>query len=208
MVNKNIQVVNQNGTAVVLSAGILVDYLKDYTSDWGIVSTAKTIQDIESQFAPVDISNPDKANIDLFNNKIGFVIPKITLNSLIDELVSIIKNQSEDYLTLFQSFNNLEKIAIYFILMTTDRAPSEILEMIKTNYRDLSTRDILIKLLSEKEIEETQIDISDPINGLYKLLTTARTHQSKSRPTFSIPTHTIPYHEYTFPMHNYNITKR
>ena len=31
--NKHIQVVNENGTSVVLSGAIIVEYLKDYTSD-------------------------------------------------------------------------------------------------------------------------------------------------------------------------------
>jgi hypothetical protein len=31
--NKHIQVVNENGTTVILSGAILVEYLKDYTSD-------------------------------------------------------------------------------------------------------------------------------------------------------------------------------
>ena len=208
--NKHIQVVNANGTSVILSGAIIVEYLKDYTSDWGSISTSATIAEIESEFSPSALEDPvNKANMDTFNSKIGFVLPKISLDSLINDVVSILKEENTEYLTLFQSFNNLEKVAVYFILMIqSNRTVGEIFKMISSNYKDVSKRDVMVRLLSEVEVIESDVDITDPINGLFKLLSITPSHGLQPEPVFNYGGGQIEFKEFTFPMHSYNVTKR
>jgi hypothetical protein len=147
--------------------------------------------------------------MDTFNSKIGFVLPKITLDSLINEVIILLREENIDYLTLFQSFNNLEKVAVYFILMIqNNRTVGEIFQMISSNYKDLSKRDIMIRLLSEVEVIESQVDITDPINGLFKLMATTRTHNTKPEPVYDFGGGSIEFKDFSFPMHSYNVTKR
>jgi hypothetical protein len=144
-----------------------------------------------------------------FNLKIGYTVPKVLLNSLIEEVVSMLEGENKDYLTMFKSFNNLEKVAIYFILMLkSDRTTEEIFNIINSNYTTLSKRDIMIKLLSEYNIEKSTQVVIDPTNGLFKLINTTPTHTTQTAPDFKFDTDTIEFKEFTFPMHNYNISKR
>lgn len=207
--NKHIQVVNANGTSVVLSGAIIVEYLKDYTSDWGSISTTATIAEIEDDFSPSALEDPtNKANLDTFNGKIGFVLPKISLDSLINEVIVILREEDTKYLTIFQSFNNLEKVAMHFILMIqSNRTVKEIFEMISANYKDLSKRDIMIRLLSEVDIIESEVDVVDPVNGFYKLLSAIIPHNPETSPSFEFGGGNIEFKEFSFPMHSYNVTK-
>jgi hypothetical protein len=208
--NKHIQVVNENGTSVLLSGAIIVEYLKDYTSDWGSISTKYTIDQIEGKYTPSDSDDPvNKTNMDTFSKKIAFILPKISLKSLIDETIAILKNEDIEYLIMFQSFNNLEKVAMYFILMIqSKRSVKEIFDMMSANYKDISKRDIMIKLLSEIDVIESNIDAVDPINGLYRLMSSVPTHAIQNTPSFTFEKEAIEFKEFTFPMHSYNVTKR
>ena len=47
--NKHIKVENENGKNVLLSAAIIVEYLKDYTSDWGNLASAAKITKVEEK---------------------------------------------------------------------------------------------------------------------------------------------------------------
>ena len=97
---------------------------------------------------------------------------------------------------------------MYFILMMqSSRTVSEIFDMINSNYKDISKRDIMIKLLSEVDIVESDIDVTDPINGFFKFLTSVPTHGPKPRLSFPISGGEIEFKEFTFPMHSYNTTK-
>jgi len=208
--NKHIKVENQNGTSVLLSAAIIVDYLKNYTSEWSNLSTSSRLEEIASEF-PKDNDPTNTPLIDLFNAKIGYAVPKVMLNNLINDVIVLLRDEKPEYLIMFQSFNNLEKVAIYFILMIKkDRTTSEVFELIGSNYTTLSKRDIMIKLLSEVDVEESTDDPADPINGLYRLIATTPTHSTNELPndSFSFRTGDIEFKEFTFPMHSYNTTKR
>jgi hypothetical protein len=202
--NKHVMVENENGKGVLLSAAIIVEYLKDYTSDWGNLSGVAKIEDISSDF-PMAL----EPAMNVFNSKIGYVVPKTMLNSLINDVMVLLKKEKKEYLTMFQSFNNLEKVAIYFILMINkERTPEEVFDIINSNYKDISKRDIMIKLLSEVDVEESTDTVMDPINGLYKLLATTQTHSANPEPKFNISVGNLEFREFTFPMHSYNTNKK
>jgi len=149
------------------------------------------------------------SSVNLFNQKIGASAPIIKISTLIEDVMFLLKKQNQEYLSIFKSFNNLEKIAIYFILMINQsRSIDQIFNMINTHYPDLSKRDILIKLLSEVAIDEDNDEI-DPMNGLFKILNLMPIHETKTINDFKMDSdNKIEFKDFTFPMHSYNVTKQ
>lgn len=199
------RVVNDNNEERILSGSIIVELLKNYTSDWGKISSSSVIEDTVQPLVSGD------SNIELFNEKIGYVAPKFSLSQIIEEVVEAIREENPDYVMDYHSFNDIEKIAIYFILrVNNNRSIKEVFDTLNNNYDDISKRDLLIKYLTEVSSPETDRLRVNPIYTLYNIFNFMKTHEPReynfnSNKDFKGK---LEFKEYSFPMHSYNVTTR
>ena len=215
MPNKNIHINvidTKTNTTAVLSSAIIVDLLRSYEKDWGNLSSQARISSVEDEFGILDSSEildeTIRASVELLNEKIGYAVPAKTLSSLVDEVVYKLRDEKVEYLTIFQSFNSLEKVAIYFILKLDRHAPSEVFDRINKGYNELSKRDTIINLLSEVPMDTVALTDVDPINGLYRMIHNVDTHEVNVQQPITFESGNIEFKEFSFPMHSYNTTKR